>query len=121
MLLDSNIIIAAASPGGEKIADWLEGRALATSIVSRIELLGGPHLAEPQKGWLTAFFNKVNVLAVDTPIAEIAMRLRLERKLVLADAVVAATALHHKMPLVTRNPGAFQHIAGLQVLDPSAA
>jgi len=120
MLLDSNIIIAAAAPGGEKINDWLEGHALATSIICRIEVLGGPKLAEPQKGWLAAFFSKVHVLAMDATIAELAIRLRQERKLGLADAIIAATAMQHNLPLVTRNTDDFKRIAGLQLIDPLA-
>ena len=36
------------------------------------------------------------------------------------DAVIAATALTHNLPLVTRNTQDFKHVAGLRLLDPFA-
>jgi toxin FitB len=39
----------------------------------------------------------------------------------LGDAIIAATALEHGVPLVTRNVDDFKHIPGLQVINPFAA
>jgi predicted nucleic acid-binding protein len=39
----------------------------------------------------------------------------------LGDALIAATALLHDLPLVTRNEEDFKHVAGLRVLNPFAA
>jgi toxin FitB len=36
----------------------------------------------------------------------------------LADAIIAATALVHNLPLVTRNETDFKHVAGLRVINP---
>jgi predicted nucleic acid-binding protein len=49
-----------------------------------------------------------------------AIMLRQERKMALGDAVIAATALTHNLPLVTRNTQDFKHVAGLRLLDPFA-
>jgi predicted nucleic acid-binding protein len=37
----------------------------------------------------------------------------------MSDALIAATALEHRLELVTRNARDFKGIAGLQVRDPS--
>ena len=38
----------------------------------------------------------------------------------LADAIIAATALVHELPLVTRNEEGFKHVAGLRFVNPFA-
>lgn len=53
-------------------------------------------------------------------ILDAAVRLRQLRKVALADALIAATALVHDMPLVTHNTADFNWIADLQVIDPLA-
>jgi predicted nucleic acid-binding protein len=51
-------------------------------------------------------------------IALRAIELLRGRKMGLADAVIAATALQHCCPLVTRNVDDFKNIPGLVVIDP---
>jgi predicted nucleic acid-binding protein len=38
----------------------------------------------------------------------------------LADAIIAATALVHNLPLVTRNEDDFKHVPGLRIVNPFA-
>jgi predicted nucleic acid-binding protein len=38
----------------------------------------------------------------------------------LGDAIIAATAMTHGIPLVTRNEDDFKHIAGLDLKNPFA-
>jgi predicted nucleic acid-binding protein len=38
----------------------------------------------------------------------------------LGDALIAATALVHQCPLVTRNVDDFKHVVGLEIIDPFA-
>ena len=46
------------------------------------------------------------------------IELRQIRRMGLADAIIAATALVHAMPLVTRNADDFKAIEGLEVINP---
>ena len=49
-----------------------------------------------------------------------AIELRQIRKMGIADAIIAATALVHSMPLITSNIEDFKGIDGLEVINPFA-
>jgi predicted nucleic acid-binding protein len=51
-------------------------------------------------------------------VVQQAIALRQQVKMGLADAVIAATALAHNLPLATRNVDDFKHITGLQIINP---
>lgn len=58
------------------------------------------------------------VLPLDEPVIQQIIRLRQQRRIKLTDAIIAATALAHGLPLITRNVANFQGIAGLGVINP---
>jgi predicted nucleic acid-binding protein len=60
----------------------------------------------------------MQILPLDDAVAARAIALRQARKLGLADAIIAATALVHHLRLVTRNEEDFKHVAGLRVVNP---
>ena len=63
----------------------------------------------------------LDVLPIDDRVIRQAIALRQTRKMSLGDALIAATALVHKLPLVTRNTRDFSWIVGLTLIDPGAA
>jgi predicted nucleic acid-binding protein len=60
-------------------------------------------------------------LELNEAVIRRAIALRQQRKMSLADAVIAASALAHDLPLVTRNVDDFKHIAGLRLINPFEA
>ena len=120
MVLDTNIIIYAAKPGGERLRSWLEHPSAITSILSRIEALGFPQLTPEEKIALERAFASLPESDLTEAIAIQAISLRQLRKIALADAIIAATALVEKVALITRNVDDFKHITGLEIIDPFA-
>lgn len=118
VLLDSNIIIYAAEEGREKLQDWLEDRAISTSTICRIEVLGYPGLDGAKKQWLADFFHKIPVHELTHDVVEAAIRVRQQKRMGIADAIIAATALVHRLKLATHNVDDFKHIKGLEIIDP---
>jgi toxin FitB len=57
------------------------------------------------------------IIPVDTPVAQRGAALHLPQTRPWADALIAATALVHRMTVVTRNVGDFQ-TTGAVVLNP---
>lgn len=118
MLLDSNILIEAAKPGGEKLASHFAHPTACISIVSRIEALGYHRLAAEEEAEIRRTLAGLPEIQFDSEIAERAIALRQFKKMSLGDAIIAGTALVHGLPLVTRNGDDFKHIAGLELLSP---
>lgn len=55
-------------------------------------------------------------LSVDAATADEAARIRRECNLKLPDALIAATAILHNVPVVTANPRDFERVGQLQVV-----
>jgi toxin FitB len=62
----------------------------------------------------------IPTIGLDEEIVSSSIHLRQIRRIGLADAIIAATALVHSMPLVTRNVEDFKGIEGLEVINPFA-
>ena len=120
MLLDSNILIYGAEGGEPRLDAILDRTDLAVASVTCIETLGYHRLSEAERDGLQAAIARMKVLALSDGVMERAISLRQQRRIGLADAIIAATALVHDLPLVTRNVDDFKHIAGLEISNPFA-
>jgi predicted nucleic acid-binding protein len=81
------------------------------SVVSRAELFAGS-TATNAVNQLLAPFREV---PIDRAIAERAGRVRRESTVRLPDALIAATALEHRLSIATRNVRDFEPIRGLRI------
>jgi hypothetical protein len=120
-LLDSNIVIAAATCEDEAFDRALLETPYSISIVTRIEVLGFHRLTSEDKADLQAFLDGGWEIPLTSTVADIAVRLRQERRMSLGDAIIAASALAHGLPLVTRNIDDFKHVTGLELKNPFTA
>ena len=59
-----------------------------------------------------------HILPVDSTVARRAAALHVPDPAPIADALIAATALTHRMVLVTRNAGDFRRFEGLTIINP---
>lgn len=85
---------------------------IAYSVITRCELFSGRDVDEDRlAGWLAAF----RQIPVDSRIAEGAGRIRRSTGLHTPDALIAATAIEHRLTLVTRNLRHFERVPKLKV------
>lgn len=89
-------------------------RPVAISVITRCELFAGGD----DSVLLRRFLSPMIELPVDSAIAELAGRTRRETGIATADALIAATALTHRLPLMTRNRRHFDRVAELRVVAP---
>jgi len=122
VIVDTDVLIDA----GRNIADavtcleQVERQAsLAISVVSEMELVVGCR-DKAELRTLDKFLARFWVVKLDEQTSDIAVdllrRYRLSHGLLIADALIAATALSQRVPLVTKNERDYRFIAGLRLL-----
>lgn len=123
-LIDTDILIDAERGHSDALAFLSAQQARGgprLSIISAMELLVGSRNAEELRTTRT-FLHHVMVLPIDAAISSRAMSLvesfTLSHSLLIPDALIAATALEHVLPLFSKNSKHFQMIPGLTVIRP---
>jgi predicted nucleic acid-binding protein len=122
ILLDTDILIDAGRKVGEAIAclERVEQQAtLGISIITQMELIVGCR-NKAEFRILERFLRRFEVVNLNEAIADTAVallrRYRLSHGLLIADALIAATALTVAVPLVTKNQRDYRFIEGLELL-----
>lgn len=87
---------------------------IAISVITRMELRAWPGLSTTERLLLDEILAKVDVIAIDNQIESIAVQIRLDHRLKLPDAIIAATAICHTGALVTNDSG-FRRVPNLVV------
>lgn len=88
---------------------------LHVSSITRAELFAGRGTEERR---IRRLLEPMTELPVDAAVAERAGRIRRTAGVRLPDALIAATAIAHRLTLVTRNARDFSGIKGLKVRAP---
>lgn len=82
------------------------------SAITRAELFSGRGTEERR---IRRLLEPMTELPVDRAVAERAGRLRRASRLRLPDALIAATAIEHRLTLVTRNVRDFEGMNGIRI------
>ena len=118
ILADSNLIIYAASGNYPALVEWFAENKPAVSAISLVEVLGYHKLDAKEKKILTSLFADLETIYPDEAIFQKAIALRQKQAISLGDALIAATALHRRMVLATRNTDDFSWVESLELLNP---
>ena len=112
LLVDTDVLIDHLRGVRRLSAD---GRRFGISVVSRCELFAGHD--QPER--LRRFLSPMVDLPIDAAIAKLAGLTRRDTGVATPDALIAATALTYRIPLMTRNRRRFDRIAELRVVAPA--
>ncbi len=122
-LVDTDILIDAGRDVPEAVA-YLKGikatSTLTISVITQMELMVGcRNKAELQK--LDKFLNQFQIIKLNEAIADKAVELlrvyRLSHGLLIADSLIAATALTSNMAFLSKNQRDYKFIAKLNLLS----
>ncbi|MEA5625434.1 type II toxin-antitoxin system VapC family toxin [Nostoc sp. UHCC 0251] len=118
MLLDSNIIIYSAQPENAQLRELIAEYVPAVSALSYLEVLGYHLLKEEQRQYFEEFFQVAQVLPISQDVLNQAVILRQQKRMTLADAIIAGTALVYGLTLITRNTDDFRWITQVRLWNP---
>jgi len=99
-LIDTNILIYIIK-GNPKVEYFAKSEILAISYITEMEVLGKYQITEPEKQTVAEVFDYCYVLEMDAQIKQYAIDIKQQVKMKLPDAIIAATAIKHNLPLVT--------------------
>ena len=88
------------------------------SIITKIEFLGWGKYSEEGFEKVAKFIRFANVIPLIDEIADLTINMRRKYKMKLPDTVIAATALHNGLILITRNEDDFKDIEELKIYNP---
>ncbi len=98
-LADTNFVIH-LNDGNPLVEPFLDFD-FGVSFISEIELLGSFSISKIKKAQLNDILNDCTILEMNSEIKEICIKIRQQYKMKVPDAIIAATAIYYKIPLVT--------------------
>ncbi|WP_426669824.1 type II toxin-antitoxin system VapC family toxin [Mucilaginibacter sp. McL0603] len=117
-LIDSNVIIdffnGSLPEAGRK---FLSAIKPVISIITQIEIFGSKHITPEEYDKLKRFIDIATIYPIDEGVALATIDLRLQYSIKLPDALIAATAIHYDLKLVTRNVSDFK-LKNLDIINP---
>lgn len=104
-LLDTNFVLGLLKATPEVVEKVSQMDILASSCgyssVTRMELLGYPNITSDEERLIADRLSKFTYLPITIEIENLAIALRRTRRVKLPDAIVASTAIHHGLELMT--------------------
>ena len=121
VLLDTNVLVyhVAGDHAATKYLDeTIARRSFCLSILSVIEFLGWHGHTDEEFLECKKLIELAAILPVSQEVADKAIELRRSKRIKLADAIIASTALVNNLKLVTTNIRDFKGIQDLHIINP---
>lgn len=113
-LVDTNILIYFQN-GFEGIDTILESKNMYISFISEMELLSYPNSTKQELLATRTLLEECFIIEMNQEIKNKAIEIRSTNNIKLPDAIVAATSLLYKLPLITADKG-FSKVKELDVI-----
>jgi predicted nucleic acid-binding protein len=106
IIADTNIILYIIK-GIPEVKPFLDAE-FAISEISEIELLGVKDIKEKELEWRKNIINDCFLLYFNQSLKETAIDLKQKYSIKIPDAIIAASAIHFKLPLLTADKRLFK-------------
>ncbi len=121
-LIDTNVVIdlfegRLPKKAALRVDDLVISGDASVSIINKIELLGFNSQPITYQN-LVRLIDASTVISLTDTIVDKTIALKKVKKIKLPDAIIAATAMVHKLTIISRNTVDFKNIEGLNCLDP---
>lgn len=100
LMLDTNVVIYSLG-GNSKITSLIDNTAHFISEISEIELLGFHGLGKQDEKIIKDYLSNVFIIGLNSVIKSQAISLKKDYRLKTIDAIIAASAVHFDLPLIT--------------------
>lgn len=114
LLVDTNILIYYFD-GNNEIKEFIRNKILYISIINEMEILSFPSLSNIEIDNIIQFISQIEVEPINEQIKNLAIRIRREDRLKLADSIIAATALYLDVPIFTIDSD-FEKVDSLNII-----
>lgn len=121
-LIDTNILIYylnGTAPTNKEVETALLDNNFVISSITFTEILSWKSLSEDDIQLITKRFSSIEIISPDREISIEAAKIRRYHFVKLADALIAASAIHLNIPLVTNDLSDFKQIKELQTIYPN--
>jgi len=103
ILVDTNIILYLLN-GSETLANFLQGKNIYFSFITELELIDFKE-NKSEELQISELLDDCSIIQLNEKIKAKYKYVRKKYRLKLADAIIAATALAHNLPLITADTG----------------
>jgi len=121
-LVDTDVIIdiLRGIKGSKEFLLNIFNEGIFLSVISMAEIFSGKETRDPIKHEkILRFLSHFEVVPLTQEIAILGGAIRRDYQIGLADALIAATAIHNGLTVVTHNTKHFEKVEGLKILKPS--
>lgn len=102
--LDTNICIYLLN-GDSIVAELLQDQNIFISVITEMELYAFHGNNQTSLDILDSFIESVSIIDIDKTVKAHTIAIRKNIKLKLPDCIIAASAITHKMPLISADKG----------------
>lgn len=113
-LLDTNIVLYLLS-GNTTVAEIIDDSQVYVSFVTQLELLGYKKITVKEQAKVKLFLADCIIIDINDDIKKMTIAIKQKHDIKLPDSIIAATAQHLNIPLLTADKG-FSKLKGMNIL-----
>ena len=100
LFVDTNILLYFLQ-GDQEVIEMVVDKDIVISFITELELLSFPNLSVESEETIKGLLKSCLVIDITQDIKDLTIRFGRKSKLKLPDLIIAATAFHYKLPLLT--------------------